>query len=115
MQLFIHGQRSGYRKGTRNPLESAILNHTIQDGVKIERTTFEHSIYPVHTSEFSHEGDLGSLVFTMSHVVVGMLFAGGVNHMMSYFTPMEVLIEDIKNITKATDVRLKMNRPGTSS
>ncbi|KAJ5940537.1 hypothetical protein N7516_000705 [Penicillium verrucosum] len=115
VQLFIHGQRSGYRKGTKSPLRSAILNHAIQDGVEINRTTFEHCIHPLHTPEYSHKGDSGSLVFTMSHVVVGMLFAGGVNHMMSYFTPMEVLIEDIKNITKATDVRLKMNRPGTSS
>lgn len=44
-----------------------------------------------------------------------MLFAGGKNHAMFFFTPIGEIFEDIKNITKATDVRLKVNRPGTSS
>lgn len=46
-----------------------------------------------------------------SYVVVCMLFAGSNNNSMSFFTPIEV-IKDIKNITKATDVQIKMNGPG---
>ncbi|KAJ6185129.1 hypothetical protein N7519_006430 [Penicillium mononematosum] len=115
MQVFIHGQRSGHRKGIKHPLESAVLDYAIIDGKSTKRTTYEHSIHPAHTPEFSHEGDSGSLVFTASHVVIGMLFAGGLSHSMSYFTPIEVLVEDIKEVTKATDVRLKMDRSSFSS
>ncbi|KAF3018252.1 hypothetical protein E8E15_001237 [Penicillium rubens] len=115
MQVFIHGQRSGYRKGIKHPLESATLTHAIIDGKSIERVTYEHTIHPAHTPVFSHEGDSGSLVFTASHVVIGMLFAGGLKYSFSYFTPIEVLFEDIKEVTKATDVRLKMNHSSFSS
>jgi hypothetical protein len=37
---------------------------------------------------------------TASHVVIGMLFAGGLKYSFSYFTPIEVLFEDIKEVTK---------------
>ncbi|KXG51840.1 uncharacterized protein PGRI_092330 [Penicillium griseofulvum] len=113
MPVFIHGQRSGYRKGIKNPLECAALTHEIEDGKVISRITYEHSIVPQRGSHFSEPGDSGSLVFTESHVVVGMLFAGGQSHRLSFFTPIETIIEDIKNITKATDVRLKIERSET--
>ncbi|KAK4866864.1 hypothetical protein LT330_008027 [Penicillium expansum] len=117
--LFIHGQRSGYCKGKNHRLESAKLEHEIEDGKPITRNTFEYSIFPQSGIHFSEGGDSGALVLTEDHVVVGMLFGGVVSGsdlkpMFSYWTPIEVLIEDIKNITKATNVRLKMNRPGTS-
>ncbi|KAJ5427640.1 hypothetical protein N7491_008082 [Penicillium cf. griseofulvum] len=110
LPLFIHGQRSGYCKGIKNPLECATLTHEIEDGKLISRTTYEHTILPQRGSHFSEAGDSGSLVFTEFHVVVGMLFAGGRSHRISFFTPIETILEDIKNITKATDVRLKMKR-----
>ncbi|CAI7596094.1 unnamed protein product [Penicillium glandicola] len=114
MPLFIHGQRSGYCKGKKHPLETATLEHEIEDGKPIIVTTLEHTIWPERRPQFSQPGDSGALVFTDSYVVVGMLFAGSQSHPFSFFTPIENLIQDIKNITKATDVRLKVNRRETS-
>ncbi|MBZ6376387.1 MAG: hypothetical protein LBE67_15785 [Kocuria palustris] len=83
------------------------------------RVTYEQSIFPHTGLHFSQGGDSGALVFTESHVVVGMLIGGvisnsGFESTCSYFTPIDVLVKDIKKITKATDVRLKMDRSGTS-
>ncbi|KAJ5177385.1 uncharacterized protein N7500_000084 [Penicillium coprophilum] len=113
MPLFIHGQRSGYCKGKAHPLESAVLEGVVEDQVIKERLTYEHSILPIQGPRFSQAGDSGSLVFTDSYVVVGMLFADGNNHQISYFTHINHILDDIKHITNATDVRLKVHRPRT--
>ncbi|KAJ5251078.1 hypothetical protein N7489_001488 [Penicillium chrysogenum] len=117
--LFIHGQRSGLSKGRKGILLSAHLKHEIKDGESVTRVTYEQSIFPHTGLHFSQGGDSGALVFTESHVVVGMLIGGvisnsGFESTCSYFTPIDVLVKDIKKITKATDVRLKMDRSGTS-
>lgn len=111
--LFIHGQRSGYCRGKKDTLDTAVLSHEIEEDTAIARTTYEHPIRPQGGAQFSQDGDSGSFVFTESYVVVGMLFAGGTSHMMSLFTPIGDVLNDIKTITKAVDVRLKV-RPGTS-
>ncbi|KAJ5355675.1 hypothetical protein N7517_010284 [Penicillium concentricum] len=114
MPLFIHGQRSGYCKGVKHPLDSLVLEDTMKDGEITKRQTYEHSICLLQGPRFSQAGDSGSLVFTDSYVAVGMLFAGGNQHQLSFFTPIQDILDDIKHITKATNVRLKINRPGTS-
>ncbi|KAF4765512.1 hypothetical protein HAV15_003966 [Penicillium sp. str.  len=111
--LFIHGQRSGYCRGKKDTFDTAVLSHEIEEDTAIARTTYEHPIRPQGGAQFSQDGDSGSFVFTESYVVVGMLFAGGTSHMMSFFTPIGDVLNDIKTITKAVDVRLKV-RPGTS-
>ncbi|KAJ5951697.1 uncharacterized protein N7479_010110 [Penicillium vulpinum] len=114
--LFIHGQRSGYSKGIKQPIEAAHLAHEIEDGQPIKPETFEHSVFFQHGFHFSEGGGSGVLVFTQSHVVVGILIGGVISDTgsapkFSFFTPIENIIEDIKKIAKATDVRFKMNRP----
>jgi hypothetical protein len=113
VKLCISGQRSGYSEGIYNSLHDAIISHEFIDDQSLVIRTVEHSVLPLAPDKdpfFSKPGDSGSLVYTKEgHVVVGLLFAGaldGDDPFPSYFTPINDLIEDIKEITKATEVRL---------
>lgn len=115
LPLFIHGQRSGYCKGIKSPADAAKLDYEIVDGTEVPSNTYEHVIFPQRGIIFAERGDSGALVFTEDHVVVGMVIGGSTaanafKPAPSFFTRIEDLIADIKLITKATDVRLKVGR-----
>ena len=80
------------------------------DGIVTSVPTVEHTVIASGTDFqfFARPGGSGSLVYTKrGHVVVGMLFAGRPDIRIGNFTHIEHLIVDIKEITGATEVRLR--------
>lgn len=55
---------------------------------------------------FSKDGDSGSFVWDSEGYVVGMLWGGKEQSFVTYVTPMEAILEDIKIVCGASDVRL---------
>ena len=55
---------------------------------------------------FSKGGDSGSFVWDSDGYVVGMLWGGKEQTFVTYVTPMETILDDIKKACKASDVRL---------
>ncbi|KAJ5416202.1 hypothetical protein N7465_004897 [Penicillium sp. CMV-2018d] len=108
VRLCLWGQKSGYSEGDYYSLQDAKVKHQIIEGQEVSIATIEHTVIGSGTQFpfFAKPGDSGSLVFTKdSHVVVGMLFAG--NKRTSNFTHIDDLIADIKDVTGATQVRLR--------
>ncbi|KAF8853305.1 hypothetical protein BDZ45DRAFT_729610 [Acephala macrosclerotiorum] len=58
------------------------------------------------TSSFSKKGDSGSLVWGTDGYVAGLVWGGKFETFLSYVTPIEVVLEDIKNVCGAKEVKL---------
>jgi len=63
-------------------------------------------ISPAGSPVFSKGGDSGSLVFDVDGFIVGMLWGGQDETGISYITPIEVILEDIKEACGAKNVEL---------
>lgn len=55
---------------------------------------------------FGEPGDSGSLLFNSQGQLVGLYFGGNDRTNVSYFTPIEVVFDDIKRITGCVEVDL---------
>lgn len=59
---------------------------------------------------FSGKGDSGSLVWDSDGYVSGLLWGGPVNSVATYITPMEYVLEDIRQVCGAKDVKLVIRK-----
>ncbi|EGC45658.1 conserved hypothetical protein [Histoplasma capsulatum var. duboisii H88] len=62
------------------------------------------------SATFSKRGDSGSFIVDSASNFVGLLFAGNEGARVTYYTPANILFEDIKQMTGARAVRLQRNR-----
>ena len=59
---------------------------------------------------FSKRGDSGSFVWDSDGYVIGQLWGGLENRFITWVTPMEYILEDIRLACDAKDVRLVVRR-----
>jgi hypothetical protein len=67
--------------------------------------TLEHSIVGRNRNDFSKEADQGSFVHTLS-CMVGIVASRHVASNITFFTHVEDLVSDIKELTGATDFQI---------
>ena len=103
--LFKLGRTTNFTAGSYNGLPSLHLNSTTKDGNVIPIVTEEWAICPTDT-RFCEKGDAGSFIFEDSPHFIGLLFAGNQDTDVAYFTPQDILFDDIKFMTGASHVRL---------
>lgn len=104
-QLYKCGRATGYTAGNFGALKEVRFANTISQGQVVEQRTRENVV--VGCGEpFSQPGDSGALVFTRTGIVKGMIVGGHMFENISYMTPIDDLIEDIKSTTGAADVRI---------
>lgn len=73
------------------------------------KITYEHTVVVVDTysaSPFSEPGDSGSFVYDRGGGVIGLLLGGWERKNSTYFTPIENIFDDIKDVTGAVEVRI---------
>ena len=73
------------------------------------KTTYEHTVVNISSiSPFSGPGDLGSFVFDRGGGVIGLLTSGWERKFpyTTYFTPIENVFDDVKEVTGALEVRI---------
>lgn len=107
--MYKIGRRTGFTCGRYDGLRSVHLE-TFHDssGKQVTVVTEESVVIGIGNAKncFSETGDSGSFIFDYGGRFVGLLFAGNMDTGACYFTPAEVLFQDIKNTTGAKDVRL---------
>lgn len=109
-ELYKCGRATGYTSGIYGGLKEARFAKTVVHGKVVEQPTREHVLMGHgHGEPFSRPGDSGALVFTIDGVVVGMIIAGHKFLDITYVTPIDDLIEDIKSATGATNARILSN------
>lgn len=69
-------------------------------------TTWESTVVGSRGKSFSEPGDSGSFVFTQEGVVIGMVFGGSAECSVTYVTPIQAILDDIKAVTGALDARI---------
>ncbi|KAF7716165.1 Uncharacterized protein PECH_005441 [Penicillium ucsense] len=102
------GRSSGFTVGRYNGLRDVQLHIVLDDqGKEIEKITREHVICSGEKVVFAEPGDSGSLVYDpFTEDVVGLLWGAYRAGTEAFFTPIEEVFEDIKNVTGACEVRL---------
>jgi hypothetical protein len=98
------GRTSHYTCGIASGIQS---NYQDQDGmVSDEWMVKDNNVRRRYDSSFSKPGDSGAFVWDCDGYVSGMLWGGKNQTFVSYVTPIEVVLEDIKRVCKAKEVRL---------
>lgn len=112
-EVFMHGYRSGNRIGVYNGLRVANIEAEMKEGVVTTATTLEYSIIGLKGEHFSARGDSGAMVIHKRRtstgtesVIIGMVFAGFEKEGITSFTRADFLLDDIKEMTKARDIKL---------
>lgn len=106
--VFKLGRTTNATEGMFSGLKSLVLETGKGDsGETVVKETLEHWIaaYDNADSRFSKPGDSGAVVLDKNGRFVGLLFGGGVEKNITYFTPWKRLFDDIKHITGALKVR----------
>jgi hypothetical protein len=103
--LFIQGYRSVRSSDLFNALATAHMDgETYRSGKEL--VTIEHSIVGKSGDLFSQTGDSGSFVFTADWSMVVIVWGGQKDQQVTYFTHVDDLVADIKELTGAEDVRI---------
>ncbi|KAJ5488688.1 hypothetical protein N7539_003578 [Penicillium diatomitis] len=102
------GRSSGFTVGKYNGLRDVQLHIVLDDqGKEIGKITREHVICSGEKFVFAEPGDSGSLVYDpFTEDVVGLFWGAYRAGTEAFFTPIEEVFEDIKNVTGACEVRL---------
>ncbi|KFY09682.1 hypothetical protein V492_05388 [Pseudogymnoascus sp. VKM F-4246] len=102
-RVFKHGRTSGWTIGALNEIRSGCR---FGDGCE----TTEYCVVNIPTlNYFSYQGDSGACILDTNCNIVGMLHSGNGENVpygaeITYFTPMEWIIQDIKDSFKTEDV-----------
>jgi hypothetical protein len=105
LQVFKLGGATEWTRGRLSGLKSAQISTTNEYGEDYTVITKEVGVTGAK-GPFSLQGDSGALVFDRSLRVVGMIFSGNLTENVSYITPCEDLVRDMKRVTGALDVRI---------
>ncbi|KAL4912364.1 hypothetical protein BDW62DRAFT_24456 [Aspergillus aurantiobrunneus] len=103
--LYKMGRATGFTVGKYGGLKSAAVARRIVGGEEREVATWEHC-FTSPGKYIINKGDSGSFVFTTTGYVVGMLFGGANSGDIGYFTCTRDLLDDIRLITGAKQVRI---------
>ena len=106
-QLYKSGRSTYLTAGRYQELASVTIARVYDptSGHMVEKVTEERAIAGIG-SDFSEPGDSGSFVFTASGRVVGVVTAGDERKGVTFMTPIEDVLRDIKSVTGAVEVRL---------
>ncbi|OOO10290.1 hypothetical protein OAory_01060980 [Aspergillus oryzae] len=102
-RLYKIGRKTGLTHGVYNGLKTAVF-----DDKENNSETWMHTItgFRDRVADF---GDAGALFFTRTGDVAGMCTGGSVRGGLVYFTHIHDLVDDIKQVTGAKDIRLKQD------
>lgn len=81
----------------------------LENDQKVTRTAWEHAVTK-SPGAFLELGDSGSLLFNVSGDVLGILFGASEKGDIAYFTATGDLLQDIRSITGALEVRMKQTQ-----
>lgn len=106
--LLIQGYHSRESQSVYNQLRVAHIHELRNEyGHRIGTAqTFEHSIVGRDRRSLSKDCDIGSFVCYFAQLMVGMVISRQAASGITYFTHVEDLVPDIKDVTGAKDVRL---------
>ncbi|KAI9373268.1 hypothetical protein BJX61DRAFT_552323 [Aspergillus egyptiacus] len=104
-KLYKVGRAIGLTAGLYSGLKVCHVAKQEVGGKEIDIPTFEHA-FAIPQGHLVERGDSGSLIFDRQGRVYGMLFGGNFLNNIGYFTHTADLIDDIKRVTGASDVRL---------
>lgn len=107
-RLYKFGRRTNFTIGRFSGLKVLELKCWKTGNIIVAN---ECSVTSLPGSEaFSKRGDSGSFIVDCVANFVGLLFAGNKATGVTYYTPANILFEDIKQTTGARAVRLQRNR-----
>ncbi|KAL4779658.1 hypothetical protein BJX76DRAFT_365088 [Aspergillus varians] len=98
-EVYKIGRATGFTTGTYANLKVCHIAGQVDK-------TWEHAVVVPQGGSFLAEGDSGSLLFNFTGTVMGMFFGGSNTGDIGYFTSTQDLLEDIKRITGATEIRI---------
>ncbi|KAI9926149.1 hypothetical protein MW887_004612 [Aspergillus wentii] len=105
--LFKVGRSTDLTRGVYSPLEQVrIARERDAEGEMALIATLEHAITSKGEARFAEAGDSGSFIFTRKGDVVGMVMGGFERKNTVYFTPIQDVLDDIREVTGAEAVRL---------
>ncbi|KAJ0426583.1 hypothetical protein BJY00DRAFT_307416 [Aspergillus carlsbadensis] len=96
-----------YKVGAQSGVTRGWVSRSLAGGREDVVVTMEHTIVVGQNQCVVASGDSDSLVTNIGGDVVGLLFGGNDAQDRGYFTAAKNLVQDIKNYTGATDVRVK--------
>ncbi|PLB52042.1 hypothetical protein P170DRAFT_506937 [Aspergillus steynii IBT 23096] len=103
------GSVAGLTRGSYNGLKTAIIRTKIINGQEDNVTAWAHTITSGSLETgVAKAGDSGFLIFDALNGVVGMCFGGAYAGDILYFTHTSDLIESIREVSGATQVRLRV-------
>lgn len=108
LHVFKHGCTSGWTTGTLNEIRSDCC---FGSGSQ----TMEYCVVNVPgLNYFSYQGDSGACVLDIDGRIIGMLHSGNGENVpfgaeITYLTPMEWIIQDIKDTLEADDVVIEQH------
>lgn len=90
-----------------NVVQSQISRERGPHGQLQTKITHEHAVANTRSrSPFSEPGDSGAFVVDPRGGVIGLLIGGWDRKNSTYFTPIETVFDDIKDVTGAVEVRI---------
>ncbi|EEP82025.1 predicted protein [Uncinocarpus reesii 1704] len=92
MRVHLKGRSSGWARGRVNGIKTTIKHRFEQDDKLVSAWAFEPG---------AKRGDSGSFVFvSVNGQVAGVYFGGSKGKRMGFFIPMDLIIQDIEEVTK---------------
>ncbi|OJK04433.1 hypothetical protein ASPACDRAFT_55914 [Aspergillus aculeatus ATCC 16872] len=108
MELHKSGRSTQCTQGRYNGAISAAIARTEDSNICwVSMTTYEHAVARTGNKPFAKPGDSGSWIFTPQGEVVGMMLYGACERLnIVYFMHIDDILQDIKDVTHAFDVRI---------
>ncbi|KFY84605.1 hypothetical protein V500_09169 [Pseudogymnoascus sp. VKM F-4518 (FW-2643)] len=103
LQVLKHGRTSGWTVGSLNEIRSDCC-------FECGGQTMEYCVVNIpRLTNFSYQGDSGACLLDVTGRIIGMIHSGNGENVpfgaeLTYFTPMEWIIQDIKETLKTDDV-----------
>lgn len=112
-EVSMNGYRSGDTIGVYNGLRVANIEAKMEEGVVTTVTTLEYSITGLQGEAFSARGDSGAMISGKRRTatgtkreIIGMVVAGFEKEGITRFTRADLLLDDIKEVTKAREIEV---------
>lgn len=106
LTVYKSGRVTEHTEGNYNGLMTAHITHDLMNGVKVPKCTWAHTVTNHFRRPFWAPGDTGAAVLDVIGTMVGLLFSGNERSRASYFTHVDGLFDDIKQVTGVIEVRV---------